>query len=198
MQVEDEIAAINMAIGASYAGQRAMTTSGPGLSLMVEGLGLASMAEIPLVLVNVQRAGPSTGLPTKTSQGDLFLALYGGHGDAPRFVLAPDSVKDCYFQMIYAFSLSEHFQMPVIVLSDQAMAARQETTPLPGDPWNGPLQRLVPTPDQLGEAYQRYAYTEDGISPMAHPGMPGGCIYPRASNMMPTATRTRRLTTMSG
>lgn len=175
VQVEDEIAAINMAIGASYAGQLAMTaTSGPGLSLMVEGLGFASMAEIPLVVVNVQRAGPSTGLPTKTSQGDLFLALYGGHGDAPRFVLAPDSVKDCYFQMIYAFSLSERFQMPVIVLSDQAMAARQETTPLPGDPWNGPLQRLVPTPDQLGEDYQRYAYTADGISPMAHPGMPGG------------------------
>ncbi|MCU0519743.1 MAG: 2-oxoacid:acceptor oxidoreductase subunit alpha [Anaerolineae bacterium] len=175
VQVEDEIAAINMAIGAAYVGQLAMTaTSGPGLSLMVEGLGLASMAEIPLVLVNVQRAGPSTGLPTKTSQGDLFLALYGGHGDAPRFVLAPDSVKDCYFQMAYAFSLSERFQMPVIVLSDQAMAARQETTPLPGDPWSGPLRRLTPTTDQLAGDYQRYAHTADGISPMTHPGMPGG------------------------
>ncbi len=175
VQVEDEIAAINMAIGASYAGQLAMTaTSGPGLSLMVEGLGLASMAEIPLVLVNVQRAGPSTGLPTKTSQGDLFLALYGGHGDAPRFVLAPDSVKDCYFQMIYAFSLAERFQMPVIVLSDQAMAARQETAPMPGDPWNGPLQRVTPTSAELAGDYQRYAHTVDGISPVSHPGLPGG------------------------
>ncbi|MBN1247554.1 MAG: 2-oxoacid:acceptor oxidoreductase subunit alpha [Anaerolineae bacterium] len=175
IQVEDEMAAINMAIGASYAGQLAMTaTSGPGLSLMVEALGLASMAEIPLVIVNVQRAGPSTGLPTKTSQGDLFLALYGGHGDAPRFVLAPDSVKDCYFQTIYAFSLAERFQMPVIVLSDQSMAARQETTPLPGEPWNGPLSRITPTPEELADDYQRYAYTETGISPITHPGIPGG------------------------
>ncbi len=175
VQVEDEIAAINMAIGASFAGQMAMTaTSGPGLSLMIEGLGFASMAEIPLVLINVQRAGPSTGLPTKTSQGDLFLALYGGHGDAPRFVLAPDSVKDCYFSMIYAFSLAEYYQMPVIVLSDQAMASRQETTPLPGAPWNGPLVRLQPDPEDLDPAYRRYAYTDTGISPMAHPGMPGG------------------------
>jgi 2-oxoglutarate/2-oxoacid ferredoxin oxidoreductase subunit alpha len=175
VQVEDEIAAINMAIGASFAGRLAMTaTSGPGLSLMVEGLGLASMAEIPLVVINVQRAGPSTGLPTKTSQGDLFLALYGGHGDAPRFVLAPDSVKDCYFQMIYAFSLAEHFQMPVIVLSDQAMASRQETTPLPGLPWNGPLERVLPTP--------RVWRAIIGVTPVPIaasrrwriPGMPGG------------------------
>ncbi len=175
VQVEDEIAAINMAIGAAYSGRRAMTaTSGPGLSLMIEGLGLASMAEIPLVLINVQRAGPSTGLPTKTSQGDLFLALYGGHGDAPRFVLAPDSVKDCYFQMIYAFTLAEHFQMPVVVLSDQAMAARLETTPIPGEPWDGPLDRVTPTASDLEGAYRRYTYTETGISPMARPGLPGG------------------------
>jgi 2-oxoglutarate/2-oxoacid ferredoxin oxidoreductase subunit alpha len=175
VQVEDEIAAINMAIGASYAGRLAMTaTSGPGLSLMIEGLGFASMAEIPLVLINVQRAGPSTGLPTKTSQGDLFLSLYGGHGDAPRFVLAPDSVKDCYFSMIYAFSLAERYQMPVIVLSDQAMASRQETTLLPGGPWSGPLTRIQPSPDELIHEYRRYAYSESGISPMAHPGMPGG------------------------
>jgi len=175
VQVEDEIAAINAAIGASYAGKQAMTaTSGPGMSLMIESLGLASMAEIPLVLVNVQRAGPSTGLPTKTSQGDLFLSLYGGHGDAPRFVLAPDSVKDCYFQMIYAFSLAEHFQMPVVVLSDQTMAARLETTPWPGRPWSGPLARVVPTEEELTGTYQRYRDTENGISPMSHPGIKGG------------------------
>lgn len=175
VQAEDEIAAINMAIGASFAGKRAMTmTAGPGLSLMIESLGMASMAEIPLVVINVQRAGPSTGLPTKTSQGDLFLALYGGHGDAPRFVLAPDSVKDCYFQTIYAFSLAEHFQMPVIVLSDQAMASRLETTPRPGELWNEPLERLLPTPEDLAGDYRRYRDTENGLSPMSFPGMPGG------------------------
>jgi 2-oxoglutarate ferredoxin oxidoreductase subunit alpha len=141
---------------------------------MTEGLGLASMAEIPLVLINVQRAGPSTGLPTKTSQGDLFLALYGGHGDAPRFVLAPDSVKDCYFQTIYAFYLAERYQMPVIVLSDQAMASRLESTPLPGAPWNGPLSRLVPDAETLAGDYRRYRKTDTGISPMASPGQKGG------------------------
>lgn len=177
VQVEDEIAAINMAIGASFSGKLAMTaTSGPGLSLMIEGLGLASMVETPLVLVNVQRAGPSTGLPTKTSQGDLFLSLYGGHGDAPRFVLAPDSVKDCYFQMIYAFSLAERYQMPVIVLSDQAMISRLTTTPMPGLPWNGPLERIQPSEEELAGDYRRYRRTADGISPMALPGMKGG-IY---------------------
>jgi len=177
VQVEDEIAAINMAIGASFSGKRAMTaTSGPGLSLMIEGLGFASMVETPLVLVNVQRAGPSTGLPTKTSQGDLFLSLYGGHGDAPRFVLAPDSVKDCYFQMIYAFSLAERYQMPVIVLSDQAMTSRLATTPMPGIPWNGPLDRISPTEEELAGDYRRYVRTADGISPMTQPGMKGG-IY---------------------
>ncbi len=175
VQVEDEIAAINMAIGASFSGKRAMTaTSGPGLSLMIEGLGFASMVETPLVLVNVQRAGPSTGLPTKTSQGDLFLSLYGGHGDAPRFVLAPDSVKDCYFQMIYAFSLAERYQMPVIVLSDQAMTSRLATTPMPGIPWNGPLDRIRPTEEELAGDYRRYLRTADGISPMAQPGIKGG------------------------
>lgn len=177
VQVEDEIAAINMAIGASFSGKLAMTaTSGPGLSLMIEALGFASMVETPLVLVNVQRAGPSTGLPTKTSQGDLFLSLYGGHGDAPRFVLAPDSVKDSYFQMIYAFSLAERYQMPVIVLADQAIISRLATTEIPGVPWNGPLDRIRPTEEELAGDYRRYRHSADGISPMSEPGMKGG-IY---------------------
>ncbi|MFP4346171.1 MAG: 2-oxoacid:acceptor oxidoreductase subunit alpha [Anaerolineales bacterium] len=178
VQAEDEIAAINMIIGGSYSGQRSMTaTSGPGLSLMIEALGMASMAEIPIVVINVQRAGPSTGLPTKTSQGDLFLSLYGGHGDAPRFVLAPDSVKDCYYQMINAFSLAEYYQMPVIVLSDQAMASRLETMPYPERAcgmWNECLERRLPTEEELAGDYRRYRDTEDGISPMAVPGMEGG------------------------
>jgi len=178
VQAEDEIAAINMIIGASFAGQPAMTaTSGPGLSLMTEAMGLASMAEIPIVVVNVQRAGPSTGLPTKTSQGDLFLSLYGGHGDAPRFVLAPDSIKDCYYQMINAFSLAEYYQMPVVVLSDQAMASRLETMPYPEPScgtWSECLERQLPTKEELAEDYRRYRDTDDGISPMAVPGMEGG------------------------
>ncbi len=175
IQAEDEIAAVNMTIGASFSGRKSMTaTSGPGLSLMVEALGLASMIESPLVVVNVQRAGPSTGLPTKTSQGDLFLTLYGAHGDAPRFVLAPDSVKDCYYQMIYAFSLAEYYQMPVIVLSDQAMASRVETVPPPTELWSEQLERVRPTPEDLAGDYRRYRDTETGISPMAVPGTPGG------------------------
>ncbi len=175
VQAEDEIAAINMIIGASFAGKRALTaTSGPGLSLMIEALGMASMTEIPIVLINVQRAGPSTGLPTKTSQGDLFLSLYGAHGDAPRFVLAPDSVKDCYYQMINAFSLAERFQMPVIVLCDQAMASRVESVPPPGELWNPQLKRLLPTEAELADDYRRYRNTETGISPMATPGTPNG------------------------
>lgn len=178
VQAEDEIASINMAIGASYGGLRSMTaTSGPGLSLMIESLSMASMAEIPVVVVNVQRAGPSTGMPTKTSQGDLFLSLYGGHGDGPRFVLAPDSVKDCYYQMINAFSLAEHFQTPVIVLSDQAMASRVETIPYPEaicGVWSECLDRILPTPEELAHDYRRYRITESGLSPMAIPGMPGG------------------------
>ncbi len=184
VQAEDEIAAINMAIGGSIAGQRAMTaTSGPGLSLMIEAMGLASMTETPLVVLDVQRAGPSTGLPTKTSQGDLLIAMYGSHGAAPRFVLAPDSVKDCYYQMFNAFSLSEYFQMPVVVLCDQAMASRVETVPYPNDlwgeaddpfPWCRPLERRRPTEEELQGDYRRYRNTEDGISPMSEPGMPGG------------------------
>ena len=178
VQAEDEIAAISMIIGGSFGGLRSMTaTSGPGLSLMIESLGLASIAEIPIVVVNVQRAGPSTGLPTKTSQGDLFLSLYGGHGDAPRFVLAPDSVKDCYYQMINAFSLAEYFQTPVIVLSDQAMASRLETIPYPESlcgVWSECLERRLPTEKELAGDYRRYHDSENGISPMAIPGMKGG------------------------
>ena len=178
LQAEDEIAAINIIIGASFAGQKSMTaTSGPGFSLMIEALGMASMAEIPLVLINVQRAGPSTGLPTKTSQGDLFLTLYGGHGDAPRFALAPDSVKDCYYEMINAFSLAEYYQTPVIVLSDQAMASRVETMPYPTPScgrWCECLDRQIPSEEELAKDFRRYRDTDDGISLMSLPGMENG------------------------
>jgi len=174
IQAEDEIAAINMVIGASFAGVRAMTaTSGPGLSLMIEALGLASMTETPVVVVDVQRAGPSTGMPTKTSQGDLYLALYAGNDEAPRFVIAPSSVEDCFYQMINAFNLAERYQMPVIVLSDQSLAPRVETCP----PFRlneiDLFEREAPQLDENG-VYRRYQITDTGVSPMAIPGMKGG------------------------
>ena len=177
VQAEDEMAALAMVIGASFSGQQALTaTSGPGLALMIELLGLASMTEVPLVIVNVQRAGPSTGMPTKTGQGDLFLALLGGHDEAPRFVLAPASVEDCFYQMVQAFSLAERYQTPAIVLSDQSLSMRLETVPpfhlndLPQP------ERLRPPRNADGrvEDYRRYEVTENGVSPMALPGMPGG------------------------
>lgn len=172
IQAEDEIAAIGMAVGASYTGVRAMTaTSGPGLALMVEMLGHASMTETPLVIVDVQRAGPSTGLPTKVSQGDLRLAVFGGNDDAPRFVVAPVSVEDCFYQIINAFNLAEKYQMPVLFLSDQDMSVRVQTIP-PFD-----LSRVKHEPRLLWDGngpYERYVDTPTGVSPMSLPGMRGG------------------------
>jgi 2-oxoglutarate ferredoxin oxidoreductase subunit alpha len=169
-QTEDEIAAIASVVGASVAGVKAMTaTSGPGFSLMQEMLGLATMAEVPLVVVNSMRAGPSTGMPTKMEQADLNIALYGGHGEAPRIVLAARSVEDCFYQSMQAFYLSETFQMPVILLTDQSLSHRTETLPMP-DPSVVPvIERLRPTKEEA-EDYQRYRLTESGISPMGVPG----------------------------
>lgn len=174
VQAEDEISAINMAIGASFAGARAMTaTSGPGLSLMIEALGLSSMTEVPVVVIDVQRAGPATGMPTKTAQGDLYLAFYAGNDEPPRFVIAPSSVEDCFYQMINAFNLAERYQMPVIVLSDQALAPRVETCPPFRLDEIELLDRELPDLDRDGD-YMRYRVTETGVSPMAIPGMKGG------------------------
>jgi len=132
VQAEDEMSAIGMAIGSSYAGKKSMTaTSGPGLSLMVELMGLAGMAEIPLVIVDAQRVGPSTGMPTRQEQGDLFLAALGGHGEIQRVVLAPVSVADCFTQAVNAFNLAEQFQMPVLLLTDTILAVRTEGIPAP-------------------------------------------------------------------
>src|SRR5689334_10689675 len=128
LQTEDELAAIGAVIGASFAGVKSMTaTSGPGLSLMAEMLGLASIAEIPAVIVNVQRGGPSTGIPTKSEQSDLMHALYASHGDTPRVVIACNDVEDSYHATVDAFNIAEEFQLPVIVLSDQSIAQRRET-----------------------------------------------------------------------
>lgn len=177
IQAEDEIAAITMTLGASFGGVKAMTaTSGPGLALMIEAIGHASMTEVPVVVVDVQRAGPSTGMPTKTAQGDLFMALYAANDEAPRFVIAPDSVEDCFYQMVNAFNLAEKYQVPVIVLTDQAMSERVETIRPLDLSRVKVIDRLKP---QLGgngreNGYKRYALTEDGVSPMAIPGMRGG------------------------
>ncbi len=177
IQAEDEIAAITMTIGASFGGVKSMTaTSGPGLALMIEAIGHASMTEVPVVVVDVQRAGPSTGMPTKTAQGDLFMALYASNDEAPRFVIAPDSVEDCFYQTVNAFNLAEKYQMPVIVLTDQAMSERIATIPPIDLSKVKVIDRLKPQLDGNGRenGYKRYALTEDGVSPMAIPGMRGG------------------------
>ncbi len=193
VQTEDEISAIGTVLGASFAGTKAMTaTSGPGFSLMIEMLGLAVMAEIPTVVVDVQRVGPSTGMPTKTEQGDLYLAVYGGHGSCPRVVMGLTSVEDCFYGIMHAFNIAEQFQMPVIVLSDQYLGHRKATVTKP-DPSHVPVVgRKLPTPDEM-KAYKRYRLTPEGISPMSIPGMDGGHYvaeglehdeigYPAASN----------------
>jgi 2-oxoglutarate ferredoxin oxidoreductase subunit alpha len=169
---EDELAAINMALGASFGGTPAMTvTSGPGLSLMVETLGLAVAAEIPVVLIDVMRAGPSTGIASKTEQSDVNIAIYGAHGDAPRVVLAPMSVADCINTAEYAVYVAESLQVPVIVLSDQALS--QATTVIdPAADRPKPLKRRT-NGVQLGNPFKRYTIGSDPITPMPLPGTPG-------------------------
>ena len=174
MQCEDEIAGVGAVVGASFAGKKAMTaTSGPGMSLKTEMLGLASIAELPLVCVNVQRGGPSTGLPTKSEQADLFQACFSAHGDVVRPVLAPVSVADTFGITVEAFNIAEHYQTPVIVLSDQEISQRKETV----DPIDTKavtiVERRRPTAAEL-EKYERFKATDSGISPISHPGMPGG------------------------
>jgi 2-oxoglutarate ferredoxin oxidoreductase subunit alpha len=171
-QGEDEIASIGAAIGASFAGTKSMTaTSGPGLSLMTEMMGMASMSEIPVVIVDAQRGGPSTGLPTKTEQSDLYHALFAGHGDSPRIVVAPGNVEDCFYQTVRAFNLAERYQLPVILLTDQSLAQLTEGTPIP----DFESLKIVRRESALADgAFKRYTITHDGISPMSIPGDPRG------------------------
>jgi len=172
LQAEDELAAINMIIGASFGGTPALTaTSGPGLSLMIEALGLATAAEIPIVIIDVMRSGPSTGIPTKSEQADLNIAVYGVHGDAPHLVLAPQSIGDCLFTTQWATYLAETLQTPAIVLSDQFIGQARAAIERPADvAFIG--QRLKAT--NISGAYKRYAKAANGISAMAIPGMRGG------------------------
>jgi len=174
VQAEDEIAGIGAVVGASFAGKKALTaTSGPGMSLKTEMLGLATIAEIPLVCLNVQRGGPSTGIPTKSEQSDLFQAAFSGHGDCMRPVLAPVSVSDAFGITVEAFNIAEYYQTPVIILSDQEIGHRKETV----DPIDTSAFKLVerrrPAEKEL-EHYTRFRITETGISPISIPGMPGG------------------------
>jgi 2-oxoglutarate ferredoxin oxidoreductase subunit alpha len=177
IQAEDEIAALGMALGASFAGKKSMTaSSGPGISLMVEQINLAGQAELPIVIADIQRGGASTGMPTKTSQGDLNLALYGVHNESPRIVLTPTSVEDCFWATIDAFNLAEEYQCPVLLLSDQALATRKVTIAPPDISKVKVVNRATPTPEERAEGYMRYKDTATGVSPMAIPGMEGG-IY---------------------
>jgi len=173
-QAEDEIAACAFAIGASYAGKCAVTiTSGPGFSLKQEGIGLAVMAEIPLVVVNVQRGGPSTGQPTKVEQGDLLTAIYGSHGDAPKVVMATSDIEDCFYSMITARKIAETFNTVVVVLSDASLATAQQPFLRPQfDPdW------LAPPVDQTPVAEGIKPYDWDKLTGIARrfvPGQPNG------------------------
>ena len=174
VQAEDEIAAIAACLGASYTGAKAMTaTSGPGLSLMSELIGMASISEIPVVVVDVMRSGPGTGMPTKTEQADLMFAIHGSSGEAPRIVLAATSIEDCFHQAVNAFNLAERFQMPVILLSDQSMGYRTRTMETPDLSDIHLVDRATPTATML-EDYHRFADTETGVSPMALPGTENG------------------------
>ncbi len=177
LQAEDEIASISAVIGASYAGVKAMTaTSGPGFSLMTEGMGLSSMAEIPIVVVDSQRSGPSTGMPTKLEQSDFNHAMFGGHGDFPRVVIAPASVEDAFIQIVNAFNLSEKYQLPVIFLSDQSLSHRTQTITMPDISQLEVVDRDRVNGGSAGEDisahyYKRYSLeSPDGISPMSIPG----------------------------
>ena len=171
LQAEDELASINMIIGASYGGVPSLTaTAGPGLALMTEAIGLAVTAEVPIVIVDVMRGGPSTGIPAKSEQSDLSFAVAGLHGDAPRLVLAPTSIADCVATTQWAVQLAEALQAPAIVLSDQFMGQSRAIIDRPADA-GFVAQRLTAAANTAD--YKRYRNTESGVSPMAIPGTPG-------------------------
>ncbi|BCB03433.1 2-oxoacid:acceptor oxidoreductase subunit alpha [Bacillus sp. KH172YL63] len=181
IQTEDEIAAATMAIGANYGGIRSFTASaGPGLSLMMEAIGLSGMTEQPLVVVDTQRGGPSTGLPTKQEQSDLMAMIYGTHGEIPKIVLAPSTVQEAFYDTVEAFNLAEEYQCPVIILSDlQLSLGKQTVEPLDYSKVEIRRGKLVRQESDLDELepkkyYKRYEVTEDGVSPRVIPGMKNG------------------------
>jgi len=183
VQAEDELSAINMALGAARAGARSMTaTSGPGIDLMSETFGLAATAETPLVIVDVMRSGPSTGMPTKQEQGDLNMTLYGGHGEIPRFVVAPTTIDECFWKTVEAFNLAEKYNSPVFVVADLALAVTEQTFPPEAfdmDDVEVDRGKLVDD-DSIEEwlddegHFRTHAITDDGVSPRAAPGTTDG------------------------
>ena len=178
IQTEDEISAVTMAIGSNYAGARSFTSSaGPGLSLMMESIGLSGMTETPLVIVDTMRGGPSTGLPTKQEQSDLMQMIYGTHGDIPKVVLAPSDVEDAFYTTIEAFNIAEYYQVPVILLSDLQMSLGKQSS-RPFDLSSVEINRGKTITEDLdrdeAEYFERYSDEEDGISNRPIPGVKGG------------------------
>ncbi len=183
VQAEDELSAINMALGAARGGARAMTaTSGPGIDLMTETFGLVATSETPLVICNVMRSGPSTGMPTKQEQGDLNHMLYGGHGEVPRFVLSPTTIDECFWKTIEAFNFAEKYQLPVYLTADLSLAVTERTFPPETFDMDaveidrGFVVAGDDVDDHLTESggFKPHEVTDDGISPRAFPGTVGG------------------------
>lgn len=180
IQTEDEIAAITMAIGANYGGVRTMTASaGPGLSLMMEAIGLAGMTETPVVIVDTQRGGPSTGLPTKQEQSDIHAMIWGTHGEIPKVVMAPSTVEECFYDTVEAFNIAEEYQVPVILVTDLSLSLGKQTVQ-PFDFSRVEIRRgKLLTGQELPEReqndlFKRYEVTEDGVSPRPIPGQKYG------------------------
>ncbi|MCU4974524.1 2-oxoacid:acceptor oxidoreductase subunit alpha [Halobacteria archaeon AArc-m2/3/4] len=179
VQAEDELSAINMALGGARAGARSMTaTSGPGIDLMTETFGLIATSETPLVIVDVMRSGPSTGMPTKQEQGDLNMTLYGGHGEIPRFVITPTTISECFWKTVEAFNYAEKYQTPVYLVADLALAVTEQTFPPEAfDMDEVEIDRgKIVDDDTVDEwldeqgRFRAHADTEDGVSPRALPG----------------------------
>ncbi|OCS92389.1 2-oxoacid:acceptor oxidoreductase subunit alpha [Caryophanon latum] len=178
IQTEDEIAAATMAIGANFGGVRAFTASaGPGLSLMMEAIGLSGMTEQPLVIVDTQRGGPSTGLPTKQEQSDLMAMVYGTHGEIPKVVIAPSNGEEAFYDTIQAFNIAEELQLPVIIITDLQLSLGKQTVE-PFDYSKVEIRRgkIVDSveDEETKEYFKRYEVTEDGVSPRVLPGVKGG------------------------
>ncbi|KPV45137.1 2-oxoacid:acceptor oxidoreductase subunit alpha [Alicyclobacillus ferrooxydans] len=180
VQTEDEIAAMTMTIGANYGGARALTcTSGPGLSLMMEAIGLSGMTETPTVIIDTQRGGPSTGLPTKQEQSDYLAALFGTHGEIPKIVLTPATPEECFYVVGDAFNLAEQYQCPVIIMTDLQLSLSKQSTDALDNKAVKIDRGLIATSEeaaanQASGEFKRYAFTESGVSPRIFPGTPGG------------------------
>ncbi len=181
IQTEDEIAAVTMAIGANYGGVRTLTASaGPGLSLMMEAIGLAGMTETPVVIVDTQRGGPSTGLPTKQEQSDLNAMVYGTHGEIPKIVLSPSTIEECFYDTIEAFNLADQYQVPVILMTDLQLSLGKQTSDIFDYERiqinRGKLLSELP-PLEENKLFKRYEFSEDGISPRVIPGTKNGIFH---------------------